>query len=101
MASSTGYVDQGFQVTYGARVAPNTLSYPLGESFGVGISVPCVLTWLPTNIAIFTQELLDVLSVGKAMHASTISTELAGWMKLSESALGFWDNIEDAVWDDV
>jgi hypothetical protein len=37
----------------------------------------------------------------KRLEREAAQTETMGWLKASEGAFAFWDNSEDAVWDEV
>jgi prevent-host-death family protein len=42
------------------------------------------------------QQAMDELTAEQARKAETL-----GWLALCESTFGFWDNEDDAVWDQV
>lgn len=49
-------------------------------------------------ISAIDQAALDALLASEAQRAKEEALE---WLRASESAFGFWDNEEDAVWDEV
>jgi prevent-host-death family protein len=58
-----------------------------------------LLTWRGVPLAVISP--LDRTAVEAALEGEARKAEALGWLALSESAFGFWDNEEDAVWDQV
>jgi prevent-host-death family protein len=44
---------------------------------------------------------LDQAAVTDLLEREAARVETAGWLQASEGAFDFWDNPEDAVWDQV
>lgn len=44
---------------------------------------------------------IDQQALETAISREVWKTEAEGWLALAEGAFAFWDNDDDAVWDDV
>jgi prevent-host-death family protein len=58
-----------------------------------------LLTLRGTPIAVLAP--LDGTAVEAALNQEADRADALGWLALSQSALAFWDNEDDAVWDEV
>ena len=97
----TGFVEGSFCVTYGARVAPNTVTHPMGSSFSIALPVPCIVLSLPEKAILITKEILNCFSARKANAMPSTLGEPSDWLNLASTAFKFWDNPEDSIWDNV
>ncbi len=58
-----------------------------------------LITLRGTPIAVIAP--IDQEAVEEAIGREAQRAEALGWLELSQSAFDFWENEEDAVWDDV
>ena len=58
-----------------------------------------LLTHRGSPIAVISP--LDQRSVEQTVEREAHRAETLGWLALSEGAFAFWDNEDDAVWDQV
>ena len=84
------------------RVGARELKQHTGEIIErVRMGERVLITHRGEAVAVISPIDQEALSEALASEAARAEKETLGWLAASESAFSFWENEDDAVWDDV
>jgi prevent-host-death family protein len=84
------------------RIGARELKQHTGEIIKrVRMGERVLITHRGETVAVISPVDQEVLREALASEANRAERETLGWLAASEGAFSFWDNEDDAVWDDI
>jgi prevent-host-death family protein len=84
------------------RIGARELKQHTGEIIKrVRMGERILITHRGETVAVISPIDQEVLREALASEANRAERETLGWLAASEGAFSFWDNEDDAVWDDI